>query len=138
MDVTALPYNRRLGLEPAEPGGAFLVSLPGSIDTTNHLGTVHAGALLSVAEAGSAVFLLRHLGEVPGVVPVVRRLESKFRRPAHGRVSARAVVAEGEPARWSAELEARGRVLAAVPVEVVDESGAVAVTAVVEWFLARA
>jgi acyl-coenzyme A thioesterase PaaI-like protein len=137
MDVTALPYNRRLGLEAADAESGWLVSLPASPDYLNHLGTVHAGALLSVAEAGSAVFLSRHLGDATGFVPVVRRLESKFRKPARGRVSARAAVEPGATERWATELRSKGRALIAVPVEVVDEAGVVAVVAVVEWFITR-
>jgi len=138
MDVTQLPFNRLIGLEPAAADSGFLVGLPDGPQYTNHLGTVHAAALLAVAEAGSAALLLRHMGgATAGFVPVVRRLESKFRRPATGRVWARASVPPEEVARWSAELEARGRVSAAVPVEVVDAAGSVVLSAVVEWFIAR-
>jgi acyl-coenzyme A thioesterase PaaI-like protein len=137
MNITQLPFNRLIGLEEAAPDSGFLVSLPAGEQFTNHLGTVHASALLAVAEAASGVFLLRSLGSVEGVVPVVRRLEARFRKPASGRVSARASVASEEVARWSAELAARGRVLAATPIEVVDDAGVVVLTAAVEWFIAR-
>lgn len=138
MDVTQLPFNRLIGLELAPEGSGFLVSLPDGPQYTNHLGTVHAVALLAVAEAGSGVFLLDRLGDPAGFVPVVRRLEAKFRSPASGRVSARGVVADEEVARWASELVSRGRVLLAVPVEVVDAAGTVVLSATVEWFIARA
>jgi acyl-coenzyme A thioesterase PaaI-like protein len=137
MEITELPFNRLIGLEVAAAGSGFLVSLPDGPQYTNHLGTVHASALLAVAEAGSGAFLLRHLGSGEGFVPVVRRLEAKFRKPASGRVSARASVPPEEVARWSAELAARGRVSVSVPVEVVDASGGVVLSASVEWFIAR-
>jgi acyl-coenzyme A thioesterase PaaI-like protein len=137
MDVTQLPFNRLVGLEPAAADSGFLVSLPDGPQYTNHLGTVHASALLAVAEAGSGAFLLDRLGDAAGFVPVVRQLEAKFRRPASGRVSARAVVAPEEVARWISELADRGRVLATVPVEVVDAAGMVALLATVEWFISR-
>lgn len=137
MDVTQLPFNHLIGLELAPSDSGFLVSLPDGPQYTNHLGTVHASALLAVVEAGSGAFLLRHLGEAEGFVPVVRRLECKFRKPASGRVSARADVPAAEITRWSAELASRGRVSVTVPVEVVDSAGVIVVTAVVEWFIAR-
>src|SRR5687768_2271732 len=96
MDVTALPFNRFLGLEPAPAASGFLVTLPGDPRYTNHLGTVHASALLAVAEAASGAFLAEHIGETEGVLAVVRRLESKFRKPAHGRVSGRSTVDEAQ------------------------------------------
>ena len=137
MDITQLPFNRLIGLESATVDSGFLVSLPGGAQYTNHLGTVHASALLAVAEAGSGAFLVSHLGSGAGLVPVVRRMESKFRKPASGAVSARAVVSPDEINRWLAELVTRGRVLAAVPVEVVDGMGVVVMSAVVEWFIVR-
>jgi hypothetical protein len=92
---------------------------------------------VAVAEAGSGVALLRHLGSAAGVVPVVRRVEAKFRAPATGRVSARSSLTAETATGWAATLADRGRVLAPVPVEVVDESGTVVLSAAVEWFLAR-
>ena len=138
MDVTQLPFNRLVGLELAAPQSGFLVTLPEGPQYANHLGTVHAGALLAVAEAGSGAFLVKQLAGAGNVVPVVRRLEAKFRKPANGRVSARAAVPPEEVAGWLTELENRGRVLATVPVEVVDAAGVVVMTAAVEWFLAAA
>ncbi len=137
MEITQLPFNRLLGLEAAAADSGFLVILPVGPQYTNHLGSVHASALLAVAEAGSGAFLLRHLGSGEGFVPVVRRLEARFRKPASGRVSALASVPPEEVARWSVELAARGRVLASVPVEVVDARGGVVLSATVEWFIAR-
>jgi acyl-coenzyme A thioesterase PaaI-like protein len=137
MNVAQLPFNRLIGLEREDPDGGCLVSLPEGPQYTNHLGTVHASALLAVAEAGSAEFLLRGLGDATGYVPVVRRVEAKFRKPASGRVAARAAVRADEVTRWSAELTTRGRVLATVAVDVVDSYGVIVLSALVEWFIAR-
>src|SRR5438046_1968860 len=103
MDVTRLPFNRLVGVEPAAPGSGFLVSLPADPRYANHLGTVHAVALLAVAEAAAGAFLAGQEGAPAGLVPVVRRLEAKFRRPATGRVSARCAVPADEVARWLRE-----------------------------------
>ena len=138
MDVTELPFNRLIGIEPTVAGSEFLVSLPAGPQYANHLGIVHAVALLAVAEAGAGAFLARQAGVPSGVVPVVRRLEAKFHRPAKGRVSARCTAAPDEVAAWSQELASRGRVFAMTQVEVADEGGAIVLTAVVEWFITRA
>lgn len=138
MDVTQLPFNRLIGLEEAEEGSGFLVVLPEGTQYANHLGTVHASALLAVAEAASGAFLVQQLGDSAGFVPVVRRLEAKFRKPAKGRVSARSTVAKEDVASWSTELASRGRLSAPVTIEVVDAAGVIVLTATVEWFIARA
>ena len=137
MDVTQLPFNQFLGLEPADPESGFLVSLPAGPQYTNHLGTVHAVALLGVAEAASGEFLIRYFSGVTVYVPVVRRLESRFRKPARGRISGRVSVTESVMAGVVMELKTRGRALVELSVEVVDGSGVVALTAEVEWFISK-
>jgi hypothetical protein len=64
-------------------------------------------------------------------------LEAKFRKPASGRISARCGAEPEEVAGWKADLALRGRVLASIPMEVLDGAGVVVLTAVVEWFIAR-
>jgi acyl-coenzyme A thioesterase PaaI-like protein len=137
MDITQLPFNRLLGLEAEPNNSTLLVSLPSGPQFTNHIGTIHASALLAVAEAGSGEFLLRHLGSMAGFVPVVRRLEATFRKPATGRIFARAAIPTEQAAQWSTVLTTRDRVLAVVPIEVVDADGVIVMSAVVEWLIAR-
>ena len=134
--VTELPYNRLLGLEPAPVSAA--VQLPAGPQYLNHLGTVHAGALLSLAEAASGEFLLTHFSGGAGLIPVVRRMEAKFRKPASGRVTAAASVSPEALAQLEADLATRGRALVCIPVQVHDESGTLALTAEVEWFIQKA
>lgn len=137
MDITKLPFNQLIGLELADPESGFLVTLPDKPQYTNHLGTVHGSALLAVAEAGSGEFLVRQLGDIKEVVPVVRKLEAKFRTPATGRVSSRCLVTQSIVTRWADELVSRGRVSASIPVEVVDSNGIVVMSAIVEWFISK-
>lgn len=135
VDIAKLPFNQLIGLELADPESGFLVTLPGKPQYTNHLGTVHGSALLAVAEAGSGEFLVRQLGDIKGVIPVVRKLEAKFRKPATGRVSSRCLITQGVVACWVDELISRGRLSASIPVEVVDAKGIVVMFAIVEWFI---
>jgi len=71
------------------------------------------------------------------VVPVVRRIESKFRKPAQGATRAAATLAPEAKTEFLAALAGKGRALLAVAVEVYDESGAHALSATVEWFVAK-
>jgi hypothetical protein len=57
--------------------------------------------------------------------------------PVGGGGADRPAADDEEVARWTSELAGRGRVTAAVPVEVVDAAGTVVVSATVEWFIAR-
>jgi hypothetical protein len=135
--VADLPYNRLIGLEPVPDADGPLLRLPGDDCYHNHIGTVSAGALLSVAEAATGEFPLRRIVSGEGLIPVVRRMEAKFRRPARGAVSA-SVPFAGDPfERFEEELAARGRALLAIPVELHDSEGLLVMGATVEWFVQR-
>lgn len=137
MNVRDLPFNRLIGLACSDRPGALLM-LPDDVRYTNHLGTVHAGALLALAENSSGEFLVREFPGLPfPVLPVVRRVEAKFRRPARGAVHARAGLSAGSREEFLAELTARGRARLEVSVQVEDAAGSVVLAATIEWFIAR-
>jgi acyl-coenzyme A thioesterase PaaI-like protein len=134
--VTELPFNRFLGLQvPSEP--SQLLRLPAGEQYLNHLGAVHASAQLALAEASSGEFLLRHFGSADGLVPVVRRLDAKFRKPANGAVTSTASATPESLAQLDLELLSKGRALIPVSVELHDESGAHTLSATFEWFIQR-
>ncbi|HEV7404171.1 MAG TPA: DUF4442 domain-containing protein [Chthoniobacteraceae bacterium] len=134
--VTELPFNRFVGIEVAADA-AHLLRLPSGEQYLNHLGTVHASALLALAEASSGEFLLRHFGSSDGVIPVVRRIEAKFRKPARGAVGSTAGAAVEALTQLEADLAAKGRALISIGVELHDESGTHVLSASVEWFVQR-
>ncbi len=134
--VTELPFNQLVGIE-VSANSAHLLRLPPGPQYLNHVGTVHASALLALAEASSGEFLLRHLGSSEGVVPVVRHIEAKFRKPAIGAVTSTATVAPEYLHKLDVELASRGRVLIPVTVELYDEPGTHSLSATVEWFIQK-
>jgi acyl-coenzyme A thioesterase PaaI-like protein len=136
MDITNLPFNAFIGVERAQSKDALLL-LPSNPRYFNHLGTVHASAQLALAEASSGEFLLRHFGSAAGVVPVVRRMDAKFRKPANGSVTSTASAAPESLAQLDAELSSKGRALIPIFVELHDESGAHTLSATFEWFFQR-
>jgi len=133
--VTELPFNQHVGLQIADDP-AKVLQLPAGAQYLNHLGTVHASAQLALAEASSGEFLLRAIGDLTGIVPVVRRLESKFRKPANGRLTSTVSMPDGIESVKS-DLSAKGRAIVSVVVELHDESGAHTLSATVEWFITR-
>ena len=132
--VTELPFNSFLGLQPATEAGRVL-RLPAGEQYLNHLGTVHASAQLALAEASSGEFLLQNLGSTSGIVPVVRRLESKFRKPAHGEVTTAVTTPAAVIDQLKADLAAKGRAIVSIDVELYDSSAAHTLSATVEWFI---
>jgi acyl-coenzyme A thioesterase PaaI-like protein len=134
--VTELPFNSLLGIRPASDA-AHLLQLPSANQYLNHLGTVHAGAQLALAEASSGEFLLKHFGSSDGLVPVLRRVEAKFRNPANGSIMSKVSAAPESLARLDAELSSKGRSVITITVEIYDESGAHTLSATFDWFIQR-
>jgi acyl-coenzyme A thioesterase PaaI-like protein len=134
--VTELPFNQLVGILKGSAPRA-LVELPAGGQYLNHLGTVHAGAQLVLAEACSGEFLLQNLALDFEVLPVVRRVEAKFKRPANGRLIANVITPVATIVDALAELEGRGRCLVAIAVEIIDESGQSTLAATFDWFIAQ-
>ena len=136
VSVTELPFNSFLGIQIAgEP--SHLLRLPSGAQYLNHLGSVHASAQLALAEASSGEFLLRHFGSADGIIPVVRRLDAKFRKPANGSIMSTASATPEALAQLDSDLASKGRSLIPVTVELHDESGAHTLSATFEWFIQR-
>ena len=138
MHVTDLGINKALGMQLALPGNGHILEMPETPLLLNHVGSVHASVQFALAEACSGEFLLRYLGDTQSqFFAVLRTSDVKFRKPAHGALRASARFAEGVADTLSAELTARGRVLASVLVEVADAQGVITMTGQYDWFLQR-
>ena len=137
MDITQLPFNRLIGIQRTNMTDAWLM-LPADERYTNHLGTVHASALLALAEATSGEFLRREIGSIGfDVLPVVRKLESKFRKPAHGAIYSKVRSGAENVPLFVRSLEEKGRATISVGVDVFDEASSHALASTVEWFVIR-
>lgn len=135
MDVSQLPFNRLAGLAPAD-GTSYLLQLPESPGTLNHLGTVHASAQFALAEAASGQFLVNEFPQLDGrALAVVRTFSGKFRGAGRGILRAAATIAGEARANFAGDLERRGRGSVAVDVEVHDANGATTLAATFDWFV---
>ena len=137
MDISTLPFNALIGIERCpEPDRVF--SLPGDARYTNHLGTVHASALMALAEATSGEFLLRAFPDFAGTtVPVVRRFEVKFRKPANGAIFSTASIPPEKKNEFAETFERRSKASIDVLVEISEEHGTHALSATIGWFVAK-
>ncbi|MFY9725010.1 MAG: YiiD C-terminal domain-containing protein [Bryobacteraceae bacterium] len=134
MDVSAIPFNRLLGLRAS---GAAL-TLPADPKYYNHLGTVHAGAQFALAEAASGQLLLDRFGEAAAdYVAVVRHADVKFRRPAAGELTAQAGAPPEEAERFLDTVTRRGRAAIEVRVQLPDADGSATLESTFEWFAQR-
>lgn len=136
MDVTRLPFNEFIGLKFSDEPN-YLLMLDDRAEYLNHLNTVHAGALFTLAEATSGHYLLGQFDELPDIVPVVRKVEIKYRKPAIGAVYSNAAFLNTGKSEVLEALAQKGRVLLEVEVSLYDRSGTTVMQAVFEWFVTK-
>ncbi|MFO0942175.1 MAG: DUF4442 domain-containing protein [Pirellulales bacterium] len=116
---------------------------PSGENYLNHIGTVHAAAQLALAEACSGEFLLRSLRQFPAlqqlsegtIIPVVRRVESKFRKPANGRIIGK-LNPQTSIEESLTELPSKGRCLLTIHIDIFDEHVQHTLMASFDWFIA--
>jgi acyl-coenzyme A thioesterase PaaI-like protein len=136
MDVTQLPFNNFIGLKIADKSG-YLLMLDNRTEYRNHLDTVHASAQFSLAEATSGHFLLNEFSELTDIVPVVRKVEIKYKKPTAGVVFSKAKFLETGRSEVLEALNQRGKALLKVEVSLFDENEMSIMQSVFEWFVAK-
>lgn len=135
MDITQIPFHSLLGVERSSQEG-FVFSLPNDEKYTNHLGIVHASALASLAEITSGECLLSLSKNLSyEIVPVVGRLEIRYKNRAEGAVHSRYLLTDEEHEAFNRRLESRGKATLAVEVEVCDSEGTQALTGTVGYIV---
>jgi thioesterase domain-containing protein len=122
-----IPVLDHMGLEVIEaaPGrAAARVPMAGN---GNHVGTMYAGVLFSVAEMlGGALSLATF--DPARFYPIVKDLRIHFRRPAASTVTARAELSEQEIARVGGAAERGEKGEFVLRAELTDEEGTVVAT----------
>jgi len=136
MDVTQLPFNNFIGLKASDKND-FLLMLENRSEYRNHLNTVHASALFALAEASSGHFLLNEFSELTDIVPVVRKVETKYRNPTTGSVFSKAKFQETGKSEVISALTLKGRALLKVEVSLFDETDVPVMQSTFEWFITK-
>lgn len=135
----AVPFAGFLGVEygAVSPDEAVL-RLADDPAKHNHIGTLHAGALFSLAESASGIVVIAAVAErLAGVTPLAAKAEITYAKVARGDVTATARI-PGGAAAVIATLDEAGKVRFPVTVDLTDESGETCATVTVEWYLRRA
>jgi acyl-coenzyme A thioesterase PaaI-like protein len=137
ISVLNLPFNQLIGIEPALVDSGYQLILADKQCYTNHLGTVHASALLSLAEAVTGHFLNHRFGNEGTFIPVVRRLNAEFSKPAKGAVYAKVDVSEEEVNQWLFLIRNKKRFIIAISFEVHNEEKQTVLSGKAEWFITK-
>jgi len=135
MKITDLPFNKLIDIKVSTDKN-YLLSLDDKIEYTNHLGTVHASALYSLAEATSGHFLMITFPEFnSGLIPVVRQVEVKYKKPTRGQVNSTAILIENTIDEIKEQLTARKRASLKLKIELFDSNKINVMSGNFEWFV---
>jgi acyl-coenzyme A thioesterase PaaI-like protein len=130
----AVPFAGYVGVQVTHIAeGESTVVLPERPELTNHVGSQHAGALFTVAEAASGAAFVGAFAERLGeITPLARSAEITYEKIANGPIEAKATLAV-PAAQALATLDADGKVVFPCEIELTDASGQRVATATVQW-----
>jgi len=121
--LAAIPYSAPLGLRAqVEPGRPVRVQMPFAKGVTNYIGTAHAGALFTLAEAAAGIAAHRLVEDLGGIV-LLRDATVRYTRRAESDMTAAAAIAAGGEGVVRAAFERERRGEASVAVAVTDATG---------------
>ena len=118
-----VPILGAMGLEVLEAAPGRAAARIPTGPNVNHFGVTYAGSLFSVAEMLGGI--VGGFFQVPGAVPLVKRLEIDFTRPCMTAATASTTLSEEEQARVQAEATENGKANFELVTEVVAEDGTV-------------
>ncbi len=129
-----VPFATHVGVGVDRVGdGTAVATLPDAEQLKNHVGTQHAGALYTVAEAASGAAMAGAMAPfVADAVSVVKQSSSRFTAPARGPITATAV-ATRDAAEVRGEYEKAGRTAFTMQVTLTDEAGTSVAAMDFEW-----
>ena len=119
-----IPFVQRCGLrlDVAEPGRVRM-TMPAE-PNVNHIGTMYAGALFTLAEVpGGALFLATF--DAARFYPIIKGMEIRFTKFAKGDISVEVSMSAEEVARVQAEAEEHGKADYSWDCELTDAEGTV-------------
>lgn len=121
-DKIAFVKRMNLKAEVLEPGFVRLrVPLAGN---ENHIGSMYAGALFTLAEIpGGALFLTSF--DASKFYPIVKEMNLRFRRPATGDIVVEARLSAEEIERLQNQAQANGKAEYVLELQLTDGSGEV-------------
>ncbi len=119
-----IDFVRRSGLKAEELQLGFVRLRMPLAGNQNHIGTLYAGALFTLAEIpGGALFLTSF--DVQRFYPLIKEMNLRFRRPATSDISVEARLDVAEIERIQAEAERNGKADYRLELQLRDTAGEV-------------
>lgn len=136
MDILQIPFHKLLSISKHSEDDSYIFCMDERPQLLNHLGTIHACAQLSLAEASSGEFLQRTFADLKSeVVPVIRRTEVKYSTPANGSLYSKANFESGSYEAYMEAFQKNKRMIIPLKVEVFNAQKKRTLSALFEWFI---
>lgn len=137
--LAALPFNKHVGLSVDEvTEGVGVVSLPDRPEIHNHIGTPHAGALYTAAEAASGAAILGcYADKLDVLTPLALNANMDYLKVARGTITATAKTLRTKSDALAEFAAAEKGVSVEVDVTLRDAAGTEVSHAVFTWYLRK-
>lgn len=137
MEILEVPFHRLLDIQKYD-GKEYIFQFSEKPEHLNHLETIHACVQLALAEASSGEYLLQQFRELESrVIPVIRKTEVKYHRPANGTLYSQASFPSSSRDEMLEEFLKRSRIIIPIKVEIFDSTKKKVLTAVFDWFMTK-
>lgn len=133
MEIIEIPFAKKVGVEKKKDG-VFWLNFDES--NKNHLKTMHASALFTLAESASGDALQWQFPELVGrAVPVLRDSHIQFKKPASSHVLAMPSIRDESITKFKEQFKRKGRSSIAVEVIVKDLENIAICIGTFNWFV---
>ena len=133
MDILQIPFVKHLGISYHDER---TLKLETSDTVQNHLQSIHAGAIYTLAETASGLCLQQIFPKlIDKTFGMLRESSVKYKHPAHGVIYAQALLTEEEKQRFLSRLQRKGRATLTIEVTLYDEVQKVVMTGSFGWYV---
>ena len=134
MEVTQIPFVKKLEITQDQSQ----LHLKPKDDLLNHINTLHAGALFTLAEAASGLLLQDEFPTYSkNSLPILRTSNIKYIKSVTGEVKTKASLQEGAKEKFINTYEKKGRGLLEVFVELFDQENVLCAKCSFTWFVQK-
>ena len=135
--IATVPFAHRADLEVVHAeGGHVVVRIPNEKPNQNHVGMVHAAALVLVGETAGGLAILNH-PRLSGYLLLAKGLAIRYRKPGLTACSASAHLTEEQVDGAIAAIESAGKTDLPLAVEIRNEAGELVSEMTVDYHLRK-
>ena len=132
MDISHIPFSSHIGISYIDNH----LAISPSHQLENHIGTIHASALFTLAETASGAFLQEEFPNLSDkVIAILRSSNVKYKAPTQKTTLAYVSISEEEKDRFITQLKRKKRATISVNVILKDTDNTTVMQGIFIWFV---